>query len=87
MNSPIQLKINLSLELQGLLQTKAGKFGVPLTQYAKHVLMNDVEEIEYPTFKMSEKTEKEIEEAMAHLDEAVDVPDVTAYFQKLRNEN
>ena len=51
MNTAIQLKINLTEELQELLKSKASKFGIPLTQYVKHVLMKDVEDQEYPIFK------------------------------------
>ena len=56
MNSPIQLKVNLSEELQDLLRSKASKFGLPLTQYVKHVLIKDVEDEEYPIFKASSET-------------------------------
>ncbi|MBI4080154.1 MAG: hypothetical protein HY430_00080, partial [Candidatus Levybacteria bacterium] len=51
MNSPIQLKVNLTPELQELLKSKASKFGVPLTQYVKHVLMKDVEDEDYPVYR------------------------------------
>ena len=79
MNSPIQLKINLTPELQNLLKSKASKFGVPLTQYVKHVLINDVED-EYPTYEASESTKKAIKDAIEHVDEAVDA---TQFFKKL----
>ncbi len=83
MNPPIQLKINLTTELQELLESKAAKFGVPLTQYVKHVLMNDVEDTEYPTFKASEGTEKAATEALKQLDKAVDAK---SFFMKLHND-
>lgn len=67
-----QLKINLSQELQELLQSKANKFGVPLTQYVKHVLMKDVENEPYPIFRASEETEKAAKQALAALGQAVD---------------
>lgn len=82
MNSPIQLKINLPSELQELLQSKASKFGVPLTQYVKHVLIKDVEDVEYPVFKASEETEKAAKEALEELDKAVDAQ---SFFRKLRD--
>lgn len=83
MNMPIQLKINLSPELHELLQLKASRLGVPLTQYVKHVLMKDVEKEEYPTFKMPKKTEEEMNEAIKHIDEAVDAD---VFFKQLKNE-
>lgn len=82
MNTPIRLKINLSAQLQELLASKAGKFGVPLTQYVKHVLMKDVEDTEYPVFKASEETEKEAREALQQLDKAVDAK---SFFKRLHN--
>ena len=80
MNTPIQLKINMTEELQYLLKSKASKFGVPLTQYVKHVLMKDVEDQEYPVFKAYSETEKEAKEALEELDKAVDAK---SFFQKL----
>ena len=84
MNVPIQLKINLTPELQELLQSKASKFGVPLTQYVKHVLMKDVENEDYPIYRASEATEKAAQQALDDLDNAVSSSD---FFKSLRNEN
>jgi hypothetical protein len=84
MNTPIQLKINLSEELQDLLESKASKFGIPLTQYVKHVLMKDVENIDYPIFKASEETERAAKEALVELDKSVDAK---SFFNKLHNES
>lgn len=83
MNYPIQLKVNLTPELQDLLQSKASKFGVPLTQYVKHVLIKDVENEDYPTYRASEETEKAAQKALDELDKAVD-SDV--FFNTLHNE-
>lgn len=84
MNYPIQLKVNLTPELQDLLRSKASKFGVPLTQYVKHVLIKDVEDEDYPVYRASEKTEKAAQIALDELDKAVD-SDV--FFKKLHNES
>ena len=81
-NVPIQLKINLPLELQELLQSKAAKFGVPLTQYVKHVLINDVEDEQYPVFRASSETEQAAEQALKELDKAVDAKN---FFKQLDN--
>lgn len=83
MNYPIQIKINLTEELQDLLESKASKFGIPLTQYIKHVLMKDVEDEEYPVLKASEATEKAAIEALEQLDKAVDAK---SFFKKLHDE-
>jgi len=80
MNSQGQLKINLPQELQELLESKASKFGVPLTQYVKHILMKDVENEDFPVFKASEATEKAAREALEQLDKAIDSDE---YYGKL----
>lgn len=84
MNTPIQLKLNLSPELQELLRSKASKFGVPLTQYVKHVLIKDVEDEEYPVYKASEATEKAAKLAHKNIDKAVGAGD---FFKSLANES
>lgn len=83
MSSPIQLKINLPEELQNLLQSKASKFGLPLTQYVKHVLIKDVENEEYSVFKASADTEQAAKQALEQLGKATDSKD---FFAKLHNE-
>ena len=82
MNIPIQLKINLTPQLQDLLESKASKFGVPLTQYVKHVLMKDVENQDYPVFKASAETEQAAKQALDELNQAVDAKD---FFKQLNN--
>jgi hypothetical protein len=83
MNTPIQLKINLTSQMQELLASKAGKFGVPLTQYVKHVLMKEVQDVEYPVFKASEETEKEARKALEQLDKTVDAK---SFFKQLHDD-
>lgn len=84
MSTAIQIKINVPEELQALLELKASKYGIPVTQYVKHVLIKDVENIEYPVFKASEETEKAAREALEVLDQAVDAK---SFFAKLHNES
>lgn len=80
----IQLKISLSDQLNDLLQSKASKFGVPLTQYVKHVLIKDVEDQDYPVYRASEETEQAAQKALDELDKAID-SDI--FFKKLHNES
>lgn len=79
----IQLKISLSDQLNDLLQSKAARLGIPVTQFVKHLIIKDVETEEYPIFRMSERTEKKAEEAMEQIDKAVDVKDVAEFFKNL----
>lgn len=81
MNTPqIQLKISLSQQLSELLASKAARVGVPVTQLVKHLIIKEVEGLDYPTFRMSQSSEKKAQEAMQQIDKAVDASD---FFKKL----
>jgi len=79
----VQLKISLSEQLKDLLESKAAKLGVPITQFVKHLIIKEVEDEEYPTFQMSKRSENKLKEAMKEIDHAVKVDDVHDYFKKL----
>lgn len=83
MSQLAQLKINLPEELQNLLQTKASKFGIPLTQYVKHLIIKDVEDEEYPTFEASESTIKAAKKALKEKNKAITITDLHEYFKSL----
>ena len=53
-----QVKITLPDELYLHLRSRAEKFGLNLSAYIRHLVINDVKEIDIPVFKMSEKKEK-----------------------------
>lgn len=76
----IQLKISLSEQLSELLASKAARVGVPVTQLVKHLIIKEVEDLDYPTFQMSESTGKRAQEAMEQIDKAVDASD---FFKQL----
>lgn len=77
-----QIKLNLPLQLKEYIESKASKLGLPLAQYIKHLIINDVADMEYPIFHMSKSSEKKLKEAMGQLNKAVDVNDVHEYFKK-----
>lgn len=79
----VQLKISLSEQLKDLLESKAARFGVPITQFVKHLIIKEVEDEEYPTFKASERTIQRAKKAMEEIDKSVVVDDIHAYFKKL----
>lgn len=81
--SQIQLKISLSEQLSDLLQSKAARFGVPVTQFVKHLIMKEVEEEDFPTFEASEWLEKKTKKAMKQIDKATDVRNVHHFFKNL----
>jgi hypothetical protein len=52
-----QIKVTLPDPLMDYLASRAGKFGLTLSAYVKHLIVNDVKDMEFPTYQMSEKTE------------------------------
>lgn len=81
----IQLKVSLSQQLNDLLQFKAARLGVPVTQFVKHIIMKEVENENYPTFQMSERTEQKVKEAMQDYaaGKAIKVNDISDFFKNL----
>lgn len=59
-----QIKVTLPNPLLDYLSSKAGKFGLTLSAYVKHLIVNDVKDMEFPTYQMSERTEKVMEQAI-----------------------
>jgi len=53
-----QLKVTLPLNLFDYLQAKTQKFGLSMSGYLKHLIIEDVKEMEIPEFTMSQSTEK-----------------------------
>ena len=53
-----QIKVTLPEELYIHLKSKAEKFGLGLSSYIRHLVINDVKEIDVPTFKMSKQREE-----------------------------
>lgn len=79
----IQLKLSLSQQLNNLLKSKAARLGVPVTQFVKHLIVQEVKGEDYPVFQMSARTEKRVKEALKERDKAVEVKDIHKFFQEL----
>ncbi len=62
-----QIKLNLPATLKDFLESKARRFGIPMSDYLKHLIIKDIEGEEYPVFKASEATEKAAEQALKDL--------------------
>ena len=59
-----QIKLNLPITLKEYLESKAGKFGMTLAGYLKHLILKDVEDMEYPIYQVSERTVKKAARAL-----------------------
>lgn len=78
-----QIKINLPVALKDYLESKASKYGMPLAGYVKHLILKDVEGIDYPTFEASDKTIETYKKALHDKDKAVEVTDIDKFFKDL----
>lgn len=79
----VQLKISLSEQLKDLLESKAQRLGLPITQFVKHLIVKEVEDEEYPTFLASDRTLQKAKKALQDKDKAVIVSNVHEYFNNL----
>ena len=53
-----QVKITLPNQLHAYLKSKADRLGLTLSAYVKNLIIDDVKDMDFPTFEMSEKREK-----------------------------
>lgn len=79
-----QIKLNLPLELKEYLESKAQKFGMPVTVYIKHLILKDVEDMDYPVFEASDRTIKAYKKALKDKDKTIEVTDIKEFFKNLR---
>lgn len=79
-----QIKLNLPLPLKEFLESKAKKFGMPIAAYVKHLIIKDVEDMEYPIFEASDRTIKKAKEAIKNKDKAILVEDIGEFFRNLK---
>lgn len=63
-----QIKLNLPLALKEYLESKANRFGMPLAGYIKHLVLKDVEDMDYPVFEASDRTIRKAKEALKNRD-------------------
>lgn len=79
----VQIKINLPLALKEFLDSKAAKFDIPLAVYVKHLVLQDVKDLDYPTFQISEQSEKKAQEALKERKKAAKVKNLAKFFDEL----
>jgi len=80
-----QIKVNIPLTMKDFLESKASKFGMPIAGYIKHLILKDIEDMDYPTYQASEKTEEAYKKAVTEYDtgKTIKVKDVDAFFDEL----
>ena len=80
-----QIKINLPLALKDFLESKASKFGLPLASYVRHLIVRDVENMEYPEFEASDATIKAYKRALKNKDKAITFNNIEELDKYLKN--
>jgi len=86
MNTPqAQIKVNIPVNMKDYLESKASKFGMPIAGYIKHLILKDIEDMDYPTYQASVETEKAYKKALEEdkAGETLKVKDVDEFFEKL----
>lgn len=79
-----QIKLNLPVALKEHLESRARKFGMSLAAYVRHLILKEVEEMEYPTFEASKATIKAYKQALKDRGKAIRVEgDVHEFFRNL----
>ncbi len=68
-----QIKITLPLALKDFLESKASKLGLPIASYVRHLIVRDVEEMKYPEFELSERSEKALQRALKNKNKAITI--------------
>jgi len=81
--SSTQIKVSLPIELKDFLASKSNRYGLTLSAYVKHLILKDVADLAYPTFKASKQVEESYSEAMRNKDKAVVVDDLDGFFDNL----
>ena len=59
-----QIKVNLPVQLKDFLESKASKYGMPLASYIKHLILEDVADMEYPEYEASDRAVKAYKKAL-----------------------
>jgi predicted DNA-binding protein len=86
MNTPqAQIKVNIPVNMKNYLESKASKFGMPVAGYIKHLILKDIEDMDYPTYLASEDTEKAYKKAVEEhaAGKTMKITDVDSFFEKL----
>ena len=80
-----QIKINIPVTMKDFLESKANKFGMPIAGYIKHLILKDIEDMDFPTYKASEATEKAYVKALEEVEEGktTKAKDIDEFFDQL----
>jgi len=83
--SQAQIKVNIPVNMKDYLESKASKFGMPVAAYIKHLILKDIEDMDYPSYQASEETEKAYKKAIKEHEtgDTIKVNEVDDFFETL----
>lgn len=78
-----QIKLNLPLPLKALLASKAQQFGIPMSSYIRHLIIQNVQN-DIPTFHASKLTEEMYKKAIKDKNKAIKVKgDISQFLDNI----
>lgn len=80
-----QIKLTLPLPLKEFVESKAQRLGLPIAAYVRHLIVRDVEDMEYPVFKASDSTIKAYKKAMKEKDKAITIRNTKELHEFFKN--
>lgn len=81
-----QIKITLPLALKEFVESRAYRVGLPIASYIKHLILKEVEDMDYPVFEASDRTIKAYKKALKNKDKAItfnNIEELDKYLKKL----
>lgn len=81
----VQLKITLPIQLRDYLLSRAQKYGITMSSYIKNLILNDVKDLDVPTYQASQKTEQAYDQAKQEekVDKLEKVTNLDSFFKNL----
>lgn len=64
MSDVSQIKVTVPKRMREFLDTKASNLGLATSVYIKHLIIKDIEDLDFPEYQASDITEQSIEEAI-----------------------
>lgn len=80
-----QIKLNIPVTMKDYIESKAHKFGMPVAAYIKHLILKDIENMDFPIYQASEETEKAYKKALEehNADKTKHIQDIDNFFEEL----
>ena len=78
-----QIKLNLPIALKEFLESKAKRYGLPISGYVRHLIIKDVSDMDYPVYEASERTIRRAKKALKEKSKSIVAKDIDKFFKNL----